>query len=400
MSADSSAGGRSDKAAPLTGVAVLQIIPSLDSGGAERATVEVAAALTAAGARALVATEHGRLIPELEGAGARLFRLPLRSKNPFTILANGIRLARLVRAENIRLLHVRSRAPAFSALIAARLTGATFLATYHGVYSENGTLKRWYNGIMTRGAAVIANSAYTAAHVAERYPAARGRLVTIARGVDLRDFDPAVVSEARVKALKEAWDVGARDRILLVPGRITSWKGQELVIEALRLLKEEGAAKEIVAVLVGDTQSEALRKTLTNRVVTLGLGHMVRLAGHCADMPAAYKAAHLVLQPSRAPDAFGRVAAEAEAMGAIVIASNIGAAPEVVRGGPEGTGLLVPPGNVPALAAAIKEALSLAPEARAEMSARAMAHVRANFALETMCAKTLVVYAQLLDRAA
>jgi glycosyltransferase involved in cell wall biosynthesis len=325
--------------------------------------------------------------------------MPLKSKNPILVLANGFRLARLVRRESIRILHVRSRAPAFSAWIASKLTGAILIATYHGVYHARGPLKHWYNGIMTRGAAVIANSSFTANHVARLYPAAIPRLVTIARGVDFAQFDRERVSLARIAALKQAWDVRGQDRILLVPGRITAWKGQDLVIEALRALKEEGKTARLVAVFIGDTQSKALHRTLTQRIAVLGLEHHVRLAGHCADMPAAYKAADVVLQPSRTPEAFGRVAAEAQATGAIVIASDIGGAREVVRIGEGATGFLIPPGDVDALAAAIDAAMSLAPHLRAQMSARAIAHIRANYSLEHMCARTLAVYADLLGRA-
>jgi glycosyltransferase involved in cell wall biosynthesis len=385
--------------APLAGIGVLQVIPSLDSGGAERSTLEIAEALEAAGAKALVASTGGRLVGTLEASGGRFYRLPVRSKNPLTILANAFALARIVRREGVRIIHARSRAPAWSAFIAAKLTGAAFLTTYHGVYRARGLLKRWYNSVMVRGAVVIANSRYTARHVALAYPHARARIVTIPRGVDLRGFDPNAVSQARVDALRQAWGVGADTRILLVPGRVTAWKGQEIVIEALGALKRDGKAENLAAILIGDIQSKSLKTTLDARIRALGLDDIVRVAGHCADMPAAYKTASLVLQPSRAPEAFGRVAAEAEAMGAIVIASAIGAAPEVVRMGAEATGFLVKPGDVGALAGAIAQGLSLAPETRSAMVARAQHHIRANFTLEAMCARTLSVYAQILARA-
>jgi glycosyltransferase involved in cell wall biosynthesis len=343
-------------------LAVLQIIPRLDSGGAERATLEITEALVAAGARALIATEGGRLVPALEAAGGTVLSLPLTSKNPLTIIANGFALAKAARQGGVTALHARSRAPAWSALIASKLTGLPLVTTFHGLYEAKGPLKRWYNGVMAKGARVIANSDFTARHVAETYPEARARLVTIPRGVDLAQFDPRAVGVERSEALRRAWNVPATARLVLVPGRITRWKGQDLVIGALAQLRGRGEARDVIA----------------------------RLVGHCADMPAAYRAAQIVVQPSRRPEAFGRVAAEAEAMGAIVVASDIGAAPETVLAGV--TGFLASAGDAEALAGALEQALSLSEFARAGMAARARAHIAGRFALTRMCADTLAVY--------
>jgi glycosyltransferase involved in cell wall biosynthesis len=367
---------------------VLQLIPRLDSGGAERAVLEIADALTKAGGRALVASEGGRLEAALSASGARLVRLPLASKNPLRILANGLALVRLVRREGIAVLHARSRAPAWSALIAAKLTGVRLVTTYHGLYRAKGPLKRWYNGVMARGARVIANSDFTAAHIAAAYPASRPRIVTIPRGVDLDLFDPEAVTAGRVAALRQSWGVADGQPVILVPGRLARGKGQDLAIEALAALN----SKDPVAILIGDVQSETYRKALTDRLEELGLEGRVRLVGHCADMPAAYRAAALVLQPSRTPEAFGRIAAEAEACGVLVVASDLGAAPETVLTGEGATGFLFEPGNVAALAAALERALALSEAERAAMAARARAHVRARFALSRMCAATLAVY--------
>jgi glycosyltransferase involved in cell wall biosynthesis len=375
-------------------LAVLQIIPRLDSGGAERATLEITEALVAAGARALIATEGGRLVPALEAAGGTVLSLPLTSKNPLTIIANGFALAKAARQGGVTALHARSRAPAWSALIASKLTGLPLVTTFHGLYEAKGPLKRWYNGVMAKGARVIANSDFTARHVAETYPEARARLVTIPRGVDLAQFDPRAVGVERSEALRRAWNVPATARLVLVPGRITRWKGQDLVIGALAQLRGRGEARDVIAILVGDVQSEAYRATLLGQIERSGLTESVLLVGHCADMPAAYRAAQIVVQPSRRPEAFGRVAAEAEAMGAIVVASDIGAAPETVLAGV--TGFLASAGDAEALAGALEQALSLSEFARAGMAARARAHIAGRFALTRMCADTLAVYEAVL----
>jgi glycosyltransferase involved in cell wall biosynthesis len=383
---DSSGAARSGQPA----LAVLQIIPTLDSGGAERTTLEITEALVAAGARALVATTGGRLVPAVEAAGGTVLSLPLTSKNPLTIIANGFALARVARRHGVTVLHARSRAPAWSALIASKLTGLPLVTTFHGLYAGKSRLKRWYNGVMAKGARVIANSDFTARHVAETYPEARARLVTIPRGVDLTQFDPDRVEAARILALRRAWAVPATARLLLVPGRITRWKGQDLVIEALSLLRDRDKALDVIVILVGDVQSETYCTTLLGQIERLGLTESIRLVGHCADMPAAYRAAQIVVQPSRLPEAFGRVAAEGEAMGRVVVASDLGAAPETVLAGV--TGFLVPPDNAEALADALEQALSLSEFVRAGMAARARAHIAWRFALTRMCAETLAVY--------
>jgi glycosyltransferase involved in cell wall biosynthesis len=380
-------------------LAVLQLIPRLDSGGAERTTVEITEALVAAGARALVATEGGRLTGAVEAAGGRIIQLPLTAKNPVTILATGFALARLVRREGIAILHARSRGPAWSALIAARLSGAKLVTTYHGLYAAKGALKRRYNSVMARGARVIANSEFTARHVAAAYPAARPRLRTIPRGVDLAVFDPARVSDEAVAALRRSWAVPEEAPIILLPGRLARKKGPDLVVDAIARLRDQGKALHVVALLVGEMQSEALRAELAARIDQLGLTSVVRMVGHHGDMVAVYRAAAVVVQPSRTPEAFGRVAAEAQAMGVPVIASNLGAAPETVRTGLDATGFLVEPDNAAALAAALERALALSEDERHAMAARARAHIAARYTLTRMCTDTLAVYAEVIGDA-
>ena len=235
---------------------LLQVIPRLDIGGAEQTTLDIAAAVVRAGGRAIVASEGGRMEEALTGRRAPS-SCPCRShsKNPFVMIANARALARLIRREKVSLVHVRSRAPAFSALWAARRTRTPVLATYHGVYGAKGPLKRWYNGVMTRGDRVIANSAFTGAHLLAEHKVDPAKVIVIPRGVDMDRFDPAAVSEDRVQALRTQWGVEPDDRRLklVLAGRLTRWKGQRLAIEALAALKASGVRNALL-LLAGDSQ--------------------------------------------------------------------------------------------------------------------------------------------------
>ncbi len=213
---------------------LLQVTPRLDTGGAEQTTLDIAAAVQAAGGRAIVASMGGRMEGGLTASGATLERMTVHSKNPLVMLGNAWRLARLIRREGVKLIHVRSRAPAFSAAIASRLTGVPLLATYHGVYNAKSPIKRWYNGVMTRGEVVIANSQFTRAHVIAQHPIDPKKVVAIPRGVDTARFNPAAVTAARRTALQDAWALDPDDRRvkILLAGRLTRWKGQVLAVDA------------------------------------------------------------------------------------------------------------------------------------------------------------------------
>ena len=227
---------------PPPGSTILQITPELDAGGVEQTTLDIASALVAAGCRALVASAGGRLEGELAARGGTLVRMPVQSKNPFTLFSNAERLRGLVQRERVDVIHVRSRAPAFSALSAANRTGVPLVATYHGLYSAGGPLKRWYNAVMTRGDLVIANSDYTRQHVITEHRVDPAKIISIPRGVDLARFDPAAVSPQRVAAMRTAWGIapGETRPVLLLAGRLTRWKGQGLMIQAVGALKAEG----------------------------------------------------------------------------------------------------------------------------------------------------------------
>ncbi len=377
---------------------ILQVIPSLAAGGAERTAVEMAEAITRAGGVALVASEGGRLEDELAAAGGEHIPFPAATKNPLRIIANGAALARLAKARGVDLIHARSRAPAWTARLAARQLKLPFVTTYHGIYNQNGGVKALYNSVMASGNRVIANSHYTAGIVRARHGTPPERLAVIHRGVDLNRFDPAAVSAEQIAALRAQWELEPTDRIVLVAARLTRWKGQTVAVDAVARLMRTAALRDTVLVLAGDAQGRTdYVAELERRIATHELKRHVRIAGHCADMATAFAAAHLTVVPSIEPEAFGRTSVEAQAMGCPVIVSNIGALPETLVTGDAATGWLTPPNDAGALAAQLDESLSL-PEARlAAMRAAAARHARENFSIARMQERTLAVYDELLQ---
>ena len=391
-----------DRDSALAGRTILQIVPELNAGGAERTAIDIAAALVRAGARALIASEGGRLVSELQANGGLWIPFPAKSKNPLVMLLNAQRLRRLIRAEKADIVHARSRAPAWVAFAATRGGAVPFVTTYHGAYSGGSKLKTEYNSVMARGDAVIANSDYTAGLIHARYPQADNRVRVIHRGTDFAAYSPAAVDPARVQRLRREWNAAPEDRIVLLAARLTGWKGQRVLIEAARILKAQGLSG-VKFILAGDAQGRGgYVKELDALCAKAGVADIVRRVGHCADMPAAFLAASVVTVPSTEPEAFGRSAVEAQALGTPVVVSDLGAGPETVLAppqteGPRRTGWRVPPGDAGALAAAVAEALAMGASARDAMAARARAHVTEKFSLEKMCAQTLEVYQSVLE---
>jgi glycosyltransferase involved in cell wall biosynthesis len=377
---------------------LLQVVPDLDTGGAEQSTLDIAAGVVRAGGRSLVASRGGRMVDRLRASGARFIHLPVHTKNPIQGLINAYTLADVVRKEGVSLMHVRSRAPAFSVWLASKMTGAPMVATYHGAYPARSPIKRWYNSIMTRGALVIANSAFTRDHLLSQHRVDADRLVTIPRGIDLERFDAAAVSPRRVEALRAAWRIGLDDpRVkIMLPGRLTRLKGQLVLIEAAARLKAQGRT-DFLILLVGDDQGrDAYRVEVEHAIHDAGLAEAVKLLGHCEDMPAAYLLADLVAAPSTVPETFGRTAVEPQAMGRPVVASALGGLKETVVGGE--TGWLAPPDDPDALAQALAQAIDAGPVRRAAMGGAGRKRVRELYSAQTMVDATLAAYAQVLAR--
>jgi glycosyltransferase involved in cell wall biosynthesis len=367
------------------------VLPRLVAGGVERGTVEVAAALVASGWSAWVASEGGPMVRELQKIGAHHVELPLASKNPIVMRRNVARLAELIRSARIDIIHPRSRAPAWSAVAASRRTGCHLVTSFHNVYGSGTALRRWYNSVMGRGERVIAISRFVADSAIALYGVDPRRLRVIHRGVDLQRFDPAHVFAERVVTLAREWRLPDDVPVIMLPGRLTRWKGQLDLLEALARL----GRRDIRCLLVGsDEGKHGYRREIEAAIARHGLADIVGIVDHCADMPAAYMLADVVVSASNRPEGFGRVAIEAQAMGRPVIATDHGGARETIIAGE--TGWLVPPGDAAAMAQALGDALGLTAEQRQVLATRARAHVAEHFSTAAMCAAEIAVYEELL----
>lgn len=388
MARQNSIGSAEDQSRPV----ILQILPRLVTGGVERGTIDVALALEQAGWLPLVASHGGPMAHELERAGIEHITLPLQSKNPVVIGRNIGRLERLIAERGVDLVHARSRAPAWSAYVAADRAGVPFVTTFHGTYNLGPfAMKRAYNAVMTRGDRVIAISRFIAEHIVANYGLPPEHIRIIPRGIDLSRFDPATVHPNRMISLAQQWRLPDGMPVIMLPGRLTRWKGQTVLIEALKRL----GRRDVRCLLVGSDQGRVkYRSELNTLVRQSGLTDVVHVVEHCRDMSAAYMLTDVVVSASTDPEAFGRVAVEAQAMGRPVVASRHGGACETVLEGE--TGWLVPPNDPDALAAAINTVLAIGPAERAALARRQIEHVRANFSKERMCAATLAVYTELL----
>ena len=379
---------------------ILQVIPRLDLGGAERAVVEVAGAIVRAGGRALVATSGGKFTTEVVRAGGEVFDLPVHSKNPVTIWQNIGRLSRLMRDEGADLIHAHSRAPGWSSLGAARRMGAPYVSSYHGAYKTPGPIKRFYNSSMLRGDCVIANSKFTADAINRNSGHPPKNMLIIPPGADLEIFDPGKITAARSESLEQSWALpgGKQPLRVLLPARLTSWKGHMVAIEAAAHLVGQGFAGKadgLTLVCCGGAQGrDDYEKALRDRIDELGVRGMVHLVGECEDMLAAYNWADVVISPSVRPEAFGRVAVEAGAMGKPVIAAAHGGALETVIEGE--TGFLTEPGDSKALAEAINRIAAMSEEERWAMGENGRARAMSVYSAKAMCDATLRAYADLL----
>jgi glycosyltransferase involved in cell wall biosynthesis len=301
----------------------------------------------------------------------------------------------VIQRNGVDIVHARSRAPAWSAYFAAKAEGVHFVTTAHGVYAQGSEIKRGYNAIMARGERVIVPSHFMAERVAKDFGVGPDRLRPIPRGVDLRIFAPEAVSPERVIQLAEQWRLPETLPLVLLPGRLARWKGQADLVRALEHLKD----LEFACVIVGsDMGRNRFREELQGMIARAGLGERVWLVEHCNDMPAAYMLSNVVVSASNRPESFGRVIAEAQAMGRPVVATDHGGAREQLQA--EVTGKLVKPGDPEALAAGIRWALTLSHHMREQIAAAAITNIRRNYTKDQMCAATLAVYAELLAPAA
>ncbi|MDX2027021.1 MAG: glycosyltransferase family 4 protein [Alphaproteobacteria bacterium] len=374
-------------------ITVLQIIPNLGAGGAEQACVDMTAALKSAGHRPIVVSAGGQRVVDIEKAGGWHIQRSVNSKNPITMLINALWLANLIGEENIDILHARSRAPAWSAWWASRMTGCAFMTTFHAAYKFSNPLKKFYNSVMAKGHRIVAISQFIGQHIQESYSVSADKIRVISRGISLDKFTPGDVTEERKTKIQQGWDVAPDQPVILLPSRLSPIKGQRVFIEAMSLLPS--SLKQVAAVILGDDQGRTgYKRELKNLITARGLQGRVHIVTHCHDMPAAYASCALVVAPSLVPEGFGRVPIEAMAMGVPVIATNIGGYQETVRNGE--TGWLIEPDDPKKLADAITHAFGQAPEQRAAMARKAAQTVHELYDKQKMIAKTLAVYDELM----
>ena len=369
----------------------MQIIPELGPGGAEQGCIDIAAELVRSGAQAIIVSHGGLRVHELERIGAVHINLPVHSKNPVVMWRNIRALRNIIERYNVNIVHARSRAPAWSAHYACKKTNAHYMSTCHAPYNISGEAKKFYNSSIAQGERVIAISNYVARYLREHYKLDDRTIRLIPRGIPIEKFHPTAVTPERLIALSQNWRLPDGANIVMLPGRITRWKGHGVLIDALQRI----GRPDLFCVIIGSDQGrKEYRKELEASIEAKGLSGNVRIVDHCNDMPAAYMLATLVVCPSTDPEGFGRVPAEAQAMGRPIVASDHGGAQETILRGQ--TGWLVKPGDPVELAAAIEEALALTPTQRSMLATRAMAHIAENFTKDQMADKTLDVYAELL----
>ena len=370
---------------------VLQIVPRLETGGLETGTVDVARALAAAGWDSLVVSEGGAMVHHLKRAGAQHINRPMASKSPYRVWKNIAVLETIIRECNVDLVHARSRMPAWSALYAANRLDRPFVTTFHGTYNALTPLKKAYNSVMVRGAKIIAISEYIRRHITKQYPQFADRVSVIPRGIDVQIFNPSAVSAARMIKLSESWRLRDGQPVILLPGRLTRWKGHKLLIDALVELDR----KDIRCVMVGDTMSNArYRAEMEAYAARKDLGSVVQFVGGCNDMAAAYMLADVVVSASTDPEAFGRIAVEAQAMGRPVVATDHGGSVETVLHNK--TGWFCDPLEPRSMARALEEALELTTDQRVTIAEMARCHICEKYTVDRMTDQTITLYTEVL----
>lgn len=300
---------------------IMQILPALNSGGVEQSVIDINAAIVRAGGRSIVVSSGGVRAYEITRAGGQHIQLPVQSKNPIVMAANVRRLRRIIREAGVDIVHACSRAPAWSAARAVQGTAARYVTSCHAAHKVGNALKRAYNASVAGGERVIAVSNFLAEYLEQNYRVDPEVIRVVHRGVALEKFHPNLVTPERMVSLSQQWRLPEGASIILLPARITRIKGHGLLLDAVAQLHRD----DIFCVFVGsDTGKENYRKALEKQIMDRGMGGKVRIVPACSDMPAAYMLSAVVVCPSLVPEGFGRVPAEAQAMGRPVIATDHG----------------------------------------------------------------------------
>ena len=380
-------------------IKVLQVIPKLGYGGAETGCYDIAHYLPENNCKSFIVTSGGELTKFIDKKKVKLIKLPVHSKNPILILFNAIILVFIILFFNISIVHARSRAPAWSCFIATRLTRRKFVTTFHGTYNFSGKIKKFYNSIMLRSDLIIAGSNFIFSHIKENYSELiniKKKLLVIFRGINVDYFDSSTTLEEDEKRLINEWGIDREKKIILMPGRLTSWKGQELFIEAVNLVKIELGYNAFHAVILGNDQGRNLyKKKLLHLTEQYRLIDQIKFIDHCSNMALAYKISDIVVSASVEPEAFGRVAVEAQSMEKIIIASNIGGSNETINN--DKTGLLFESGDAKSLSKRIIQALTMDEALRSLMVKEGRKNVIKKFNVEKMCFSTYSEYKRLIN---
>ena len=378
---------------------VLQVIPKLGYGGAETGCYDIAHYLHENNCKSFIVTSGGELIKFVDKKKVKLIKLPVHSKNPLTILFNSMALIFIIFFYNISIVHARSRAPAWSCFLATKITGRKFVTTFHGTYNFNSKIKKTYNSVMVKSNLIIAGSNFIFSHIKNNYSDylnIKKKLLVIFRGINIDYFDPTTKTETEEKKLLKSWDIEENKKIILLPGRLTSWKGQELFIEAVNLVNIQLGYEAFYAVILGSDQGRDLyKKKLIRLSEQYRMTKQVKFIDHCKDMALAYKVSSIIVSSSIEPEAFGRVAVEAQSMEKIIIASNIGGSNETVID--EKTGYLFESGNPKSLSEKILKVLNLDDTTLKTVGIEGRKNIVKKFNVEKMCFSTYSEYKKLIN---
>ncbi len=380
-------------------IKVLQVIPKLGYGGAETGCYDIAHYLPENGCKSFIVTSGGELTKFIDKKKVKLIKLPVHSKNPLMILINTIFLVGIILFYKISIVHARSRAPAWSCLFATKLTKRKFVTTFHGTYNFSGKFKKFYNSVMVRSDLIIAGSNFIFSHIKENYSEfliPKKKFLVIFRGINVDYFDPSTKMEIDEKNLLQKWKINNEKKIILMPGRLTSWKGQELFIEAVNLVKIELGYEAFHAVILGNDQGRDLyKKKLVRLTEQYRLTNQIKFIDHCKDMALAYKVSDIIVSASIEPEAFGRVAVETQSMEKLIIASNIGGSNETIND--EKTGFLFKSGDANSLSKKIIHGLTMDENSLNIMGKEGRNNTIKKFNVEKMCFSTYSEYKRLLN---
>ena len=378
---------------------VLQVIPKLGYGGAETGCYDIAHYLYENNCKSFIVTSGGELIKFINKEKVKLIKLPVHSKNPLIILFNSLILIFIIFFYNISIVHARSRAPAWSCFLATKITGRKFVTTFHGTYNFDSKIKKIYNSVMVKSNLIIAGSNFIFSHIKNNYSDyfnVKNKLLVIFRGINIDYFDPTTKTETEEKKLLKSWEIEENKKIILLPGRLTSWKGQELFLEAINLVNIQLGYEAFYAVVLGSEQGRDLyKKKLIRLSEQYRMTKQVKFIDHCKDMALAYKVSSIIVSSSIEPEAFGRVAVEAQSMEKIIIASNIGGSNETVID--EKTGYLFESGNPKSLSEKILKVLNLDNTTLKTIGIEGRKNVVKKFNVEKMCFSTYSEYKKLIN---